>query len=212
MSYMQDAAIDHAFYFRGDSLYLGMFSAGGTYTPTARAFQALGQLNNTPIRLTATGGDTLGYTILAGRSKDKDEVQVLISNYQYDANYLSESHATPAEDALSVTVPANSPKALQYFGGPPSQVANTNIADDSDGVVIPDGLTPQTFSYVNNQGYNLTIKNLPWGNAAFTVTRYRIDATHNLDKIDSTQGKGGSAHLTATLPAPSVELIVLHKR
>jgi xylan 1,4-beta-xylosidase len=212
MSYMQDGAIDHAFYFRGDSLYLGMFSAGGAYTPTARAFQALGQLNDTPVRLAATGGDTLGYTILAGRSKGKDEVQVLISNYQYDANYLSEVHATPAEDALSLTVPANSPKALQYFGGPPSQVANTNVADDSDGVVIPDGLTPQTFNYVNNQGYDLTIKNLPWGNAAFTIIRYRIDATHNLDKIDETQGQKGSAHLTAKLPAPSVELVVLRKR
>lgn len=212
MAYMQDASIDRAFYFRGDSLYLGMFSGGGTFTPTARAFEALGQLNNTPIRLSTKGGDTIGYTILAGRSADKDEVQVLISNYQYDANYISETPTARTEDALSLTVPASSPEAQTYFGGAPSQVANTNVADDSDGVVIPDGLTPQTFNYSNNLGYNLMVKNLPWGNAAFTITRYRIDASHNLDKIDQTQSNGGSAHLTASLPAPSVELIVLHKR
>lgn len=212
MSYMQDAAIDHAFYYRGDSLYLGMFSSGGTYTPTARAFEALGQLNNTPVRLAATGGDTIGYTILAGRSVDKDEVQVLISNYQYDSTYLSESVPAVTEDALSLTVPADSAEAQVYFGGAPSKIANANVPEDSDGVVIPSGLTPQTFNYSNNLGYDLTVKNLPWGNAAFTVTRYRIDATHSLDKIDETQGQGGSIRLVASLPAPSVELVVLHKR
>ncbi|WP_158615464.1 hypothetical protein [Acidipila sp. EB88] len=213
MAYMQDASIDRAFYYRGDSLYLGMFSGGGAYTPTARAFQALGQLNLTPIRLEATGGDTLGYTVLAGRSADAREVQVLISNYQYDGNYQTETHPTPVEDGLSLTVPADSDAARTFFGGKsPDTVTNTNQPEDSSGTVIPDGLTPQTFDYMDNQGYNLTIKNLPWGNGAYTVSRYRIDASHSLSLIDTVAGKGGSATVSAQLPPPSVELIVLRRK
>ena len=213
MAYMQDAAIDHAFYYRGDALYLGMFSSKGTYTPTARAFEALGQLNATPERLATAGQDTLGYTVLAGRSVDAQEVQILISNYQHDGNYLSESHPSVNEAALSFSPKAASLLALPYFGyRSPLSVTNLNTAQDSNGISIPDGLTPQNFNYNNNQGYNLVVKNLPWGKSPFTVSRYRIDASHNLDLIDTTTGSAGSAHISATLPPPSVELVVIRRR
>ncbi|MGI4745677.1 MAG: GH39 family glycosyl hydrolase [Janthinobacterium lividum] len=212
MAYMQDASIDHAFYYRGDALYLGMFAKNGAYTPTARAFEALGQLNLTPVRLSTTGQDTLGYTVLAGRSTDSQEIRILISNYQHDANYLTETHPTVDEAALSLDVPATSLTALPYFGyKSPLLVKNLNTPQDSDGISIPNALTPQTFNYTNNQGYDLVVKHLPWGASPFTISRYRIDASHNLDLIDTTNGLAGTAHISATLPPPSVELVVIRE-
>ncbi|MBV8956725.1 MAG: hypothetical protein JO262_20205 [Solirubrobacterales bacterium] len=64
--------------------------------------------------------------------------------------------------------------------------------------------------YVNNGGYDLTVKNLPtWAAAGFTANRYRLDATNNMTLIDSTQHAGRSVELSADLPAPAVELIVI---
>jgi hypothetical protein len=41
------------------------------------------------------------------------------------------------------------------------------------------------------------------------VRRYRIDSNDNLTLVDSTIERGASVHLTATSPAPSVELVVI---
>ena len=72
-----------------------------------------------------------------------------------------------------------------YFGGlNPSTVSNLKTPKDSTGIVIPTGLTPQNFVYASSQGYDLPVKNLPWGVKPYTVTRYRIDASHNLDQVD----------------------------
>jgi hypothetical protein len=41
------------------------------------------------------------------------------------------------------------------------------------------------------------------------VKRYRLDANNDLTPVSDTVRRGGPVHLTATLPAPSVELVVV---
>ena len=61
-------------------------------------------------------------------------------------------------------------------------------------------------------GYDLTIDHLPWGNAAFTIKRYRITSTDDLQLAGESSGKDGKTELSNPLPAPGVELIVLQRR
>jgi hypothetical protein len=50
-------------------------------------------------------------------------------------------------------------------------------------------LPPRTdIIYRDNAGYNLTISNLPWGNDAFTVQRYRIRKPQNLELAEAKSG------------------------
>jgi hypothetical protein len=64
----------------------------------------------------------------------------------------------------------------------------------------------------NNGGYDLTVTHLPWGRGAHVSERYRYDAAHDLTLVDSTPGRGPSLRLSAGLPEPSVELIVIRAR
>jgi hypothetical protein len=65
--------------------------------------------------------------------------------------------------------------------------------------------------YRNNRGYALTVSNLPWGKAEFTVKRYRTTKTENWAE-SSTSGKGGTLEITNLLPPPGVELIVIRRK
>jgi len=64
----------------------------------------------------------------------------------------------------------------------------------------------------NNRGYDLTVKNLPWGDSEFSVHRYRISEKENLDSVGETSSRGGTLVLSNPLPPPAVELIVLQRR
>ena len=67
----------------------------------------------------------------------------------------------------------------------------------------------RTVNYANNGGYNLTVSGLAGGD--YVVERYRIDASHDFSLIDSQKLSGDKLTLSAELPAPSVELIVIRK-
>jgi hypothetical protein len=64
----------------------------------------------------------------------------------------------------------------------------------------------------DNAGYTLQIDGLPWGVKGFTVKRYRISATQNLDLIDEHAGSGISVQLSIALAPDTLELIVLQRR
>jgi xylan 1,4-beta-xylosidase len=66
--------------------------------------------------------------------------------------------------------------------------------------------------YGNNRGYALHIANLPWGNAAFSVKRYRLSDTDNFSPQTLPPGHGSSFALTQELAPPAVELIELERR
>ena len=54
--------------------------SGGELTATGHAFRLLGELRQTPRRLVAQGGDSLGFTVLAGKSDDGRTVHILIAD------------------------------------------------------------------------------------------------------------------------------------
>jgi hypothetical protein len=71
--------------------------------------------------------------------------------------------------------------------------------------------SPTGVVYHDNSGYNLTVGNLPWGNNAFTLRRYRISATQSLELVEEKSLSGGSLKLSNPLPTDTVELIVLQR-
>lgn len=83
--FMHDSALDLAHHYRGDVCDApcgGLFFAPKPdYAPTLRAdaFHLLAQLEDTPTRIEAEGGDRSGFAVLAGKSDRV--VQVLLSNW-----------------------------------------------------------------------------------------------------------------------------------
>jgi len=65
--------------------------------------------------------------------------------------------------------------------------------------------------YRNNSGYNLAVDNLPWGNKAFSIKRYRISDSQNLELVEEKSGSGGKLRLSNSLPTDTIELIVLER-
>ena len=186
LSYLQDAPIDHAQFYRGDAAWMGLFDLQGQYFKTAYTFQAMGKMMGTPQRLAVEGTDTFGFATLAGRSADGNTVQILISNY-----------AIPARASLhAMQVPPEVQKAL-----PPTDFSKFKF------------LPPRTdIVYRDNAGYNLTMNNLPWGKGAFSVKRYRISKTQNLDLVEERSSQGPTFALSEGLAPNAVELIVLQRR
>lgn len=77
--YMQDAPIDIDAYYRADSVF-GF--DGKKPTKVGQAFNAMGKMADTPMRLNVSGGDVQGFGVEGGESADGDLIQILISNYQ----------------------------------------------------------------------------------------------------------------------------------
>jgi hypothetical protein len=83
--YMQDAPINAATLYRADSLF---GADGATPDPTGQALIAVGRMKDTPVRLQSGGSDRQGLAVVAGRARNGDLLQVLVSNYQVPARYL----------------------------------------------------------------------------------------------------------------------------
>ena len=77
--YMENSPVDLDAFYRAD----GDFGPdGNTPNKVGQALVAWGKLADTPERIALTGGDTLGFAAIAGRSIDGGTIQVLISNYE----------------------------------------------------------------------------------------------------------------------------------
>ncbi len=185
LTYFQDSAIDHADFYRGDAAWMGLFALDGSYFKTAYTFKAMGEMLATPRRLAVEGADTFGFAALAGRSVSKDTVQILISNYMIPTHL----HAMEMPPDVAKTLPPT----LDF-----SKIRSLPRRED--------------IVYRDNAGYDLTIDNLPWGKGAFSIKRYRIDKSNNLDLVEEKSGSGGSVNLANTMAADAVELVVVRKR
>jgi hypothetical protein len=181
LSYLQDAPLDTAHFYRGDAAWMGLFDLQGQYFKTAYAFKAMGKMLGTPRRLAVEGTDTFGFAALAGRSADDRTVQIFIANYAIPDSRLAKMHTAGAQ--------ANATQGHKWL--PPRR---TDIV------------------YRDNAGYDLTVSNLPWGEKAFSLKRYRISATQNLELVERKSGNGGSMRLSHPLPTDTVELIVLERK
>jgi hypothetical protein len=144
-------------------------------------------MRDTPERLPVTGADTFGFAVLAGRSRDRRTVQVLISNYRIPEGYKPYI-SKPPEDLFPNGILA---PGLSRMGALPSR---------------------EGIEYHNNRGYALTIANLPWGEAAFTVKRYRLTKTQDFALVEQTSRSGNKLEISNPLPAPGLELIVLTRQ
>jgi xylan 1,4-beta-xylosidase len=188
LTYLQDAPVDHAHIYRGDAAWMGLFDLNGNYYKPAYVFRAMGQMLSTPLRLAVTGADTFGFAVLAGKSEDGNTVQILISNYAKPADFKPRPMITAPE-----SVDPTRPSLWDRYPGTPFP----NRTD---------------FFYRDNGGYNLSIADLPWGRADFTVKRYRISARQSLDLVEEREAKGPSLKLSNPLPVNTVELIVLARK
>jgi len=186
LTYFQDAALDHAMFYRGDSAWMGLFNLDGSYFKTAYAFQAMGKMLDTPHRLAVNGPDTFGLAALAGRSNDGKTIQILISNYAIPANFKPNIMPLPPDVLKQIP-------ATDYTKFKP--------------------LAPRTdIAYRDNHGYALTITHLPWGKGAFTIKRYRLNETKNLELLDEKRATGDSVRLATPLPPQAMELVVLQRK
>ncbi len=62
--------------------------------------------------------------------------------------------------------------------------------------------------YHDNQGYNLTVTNLPWRDKPFTVKRFRLTLTDDFTLVEQKRSEGASISFSNPLPPPGLELIV----
>ena len=187
MIYLQDSTIDHGIFYRGDAAWVGLFGPHGEYLKPGHAFRATGAMRDTPERLSVTGTDTFGFAVLAGRSHDGRTLQVLISNYRIPEGY------TPHD--------AEPPKDLFPNGFQVDDIYLKGNLPRRQGIV-----------YSKNRGYDLTITNLPWKDAAFSVKRYRLTQSEDFGLVEDVVRSGGKLQLSNSLPPPGLELIVLQAR
>jgi xylan 1,4-beta-xylosidase len=187
LSYLQDTSIDHAHFYRGDAAWMGLFGLDGKYFKTAHTFKAMGEMLDTPQRLSVDGTDTFGFAALAGRSADGNKVQILLSNYAIPADYKPDLMPMPPE----------------------LQKASPPMPDTSKVKSLP---LRTDIVYRDNAGYNLAINNFPWGAASFNIKRYRISKTQNFDLVEEKSAAGGTLKLSNPLAPDTVELIVLTRR
>jgi len=174
--YLQDAPVKRSHYYRGDAGHgMGLFERDGSYRKKAYAFKAMGRMLDTPQRLEATGGDTRGFAVLAGRSAEGDRVQVLVSNYEIR--------------------PEADPRG-PGFGRDSAPAARREV----------------TYAYDDNGGYDLTVKNLPWGEGRFTVERYRLTGRDDFALVETSTAEGGTVTFSHDLPSPGLALIVLKRQ
>jgi hypothetical protein len=189
LSYLQDSPLDEAIFYRGDAAWMGLFDLQGRPFKNARAFETMGKMQETPKRLLVNGTDTFGFAAVAGRSADGKTVQIFISNYAIPAGYKPTHMAIP-----DVVLQELKQLPLQ----PPTTPSELPVRTD----VV----------YRDNAGYNLAIDNLPWGKAAFTLKRFRISKTEDLQLVEEKSESGGSLKISNPLATDTVELIVLQRK
>jgi len=185
MIYLQDSMIDRAEFYRGDAAWMGLFDLQRKLFKPAYSYKAMATMLETPERLDLTGADTVGFAALAGRSADGSTVQILISNYEIPPDFKPHVMITPPAVQQLLNVDFSKFKVLPR---------RTNLHIE------------------NNGGYALTVDDLPWGDADFTIKRYRITSGEDFKLVQESSAKGGKVKLSNTLPPPAVELIVLRRQ
>jgi xylan 1,4-beta-xylosidase len=195
LTYMQDSIVAKAFLFRGDAgmgtakdrdpdLTTRMFNRDATPMLNGYGFLAAGRMRDTPQRLAVVGADDKGFAVLAGVSATRDQLQVLITNYAIPAEYLKPTTRTSLDFDLPIAA-TRVPVSMKL----PARRTDAAATD--------------------NGGYALTISHLPNTLQHYQISRYRLDKTHALTLVDTVTGHGSTVRARASLPAPSVELIIV---
>jgi len=86
LTYYQNTDVFKLLRYRTDGTDLGMFDASGNYNFTGLAYYYMSQFRTVPRRLQASGGDTLGFSILAGKSLNDSVSGVLVADNSSSAH------------------------------------------------------------------------------------------------------------------------------
>ncbi|CAE6875562.1 hypothetical protein R69746_08753 [Paraburkholderia aspalathi] len=153
MTYMQDVPLDRAclYYRSGGNLIQG----DGSLTQAGYAFSAMGSVSGMS-RLTTTGQDRSGFSVLAGSSNNKNEIRVVIGNYQIPA-----ADMIPLPEGNLVNVPGIS--TFEYL--PRRQIAYAN--NQGYQLVVrnlPSGKSFTVNRYRIDTGHQLTLVDTSQGN------------------------------------------------
>jgi hypothetical protein len=81
LSGLQDKPLDAANFFSGNSQSFGLFNVYGVPKKTFYAFKAFVALLDTPVRISAEGGETGRLAVCAGKKRDESVIHVLLSNF-----------------------------------------------------------------------------------------------------------------------------------
>jgi xylan 1,4-beta-xylosidase len=82
--YMLGGPFDAQTYHRAETEF-----RGGEPDRVGHALSAFGSLKSTPVLIRTEGGDDAGFAVVAGRSQDRRLIQIMVSNYQVAAKYLT---------------------------------------------------------------------------------------------------------------------------
>jgi hypothetical protein len=194
MLLLQDAPVERAALFRFDTGWdlhyrfadpSHAFEKSGAPDPRYHAFRMVGRLQATPQRLAVQGADDHGFVVLAGRDGSRQRVRILVSRYAIPPQYLEPM----TRETFEFTVPIGQVRVPVSFRLLPRRGAGAADQDEP--------------------GYALKVSSLPWGQRAFTIRRYRVDAGHAGTMLAEERGEGGTARIAADLAPPAVELIEL---
>ena len=190
--YMQDTDIIEANLYSYNPLVKTDDAGNISLSKKGYAFKAVSCMNETNNRLSVSGTDKNGFAILAGKDDTDEKINVLISNYQ----------TQPIE-----MYPNDSCKT-----GIVGKLIQNNDFAHPEGVATWTLPVARVMTYANNNGYNLTVNNLPFDTFNVNVEQYRIDADNDLDLIATTKipvNKDGSITLSNNLSVYGVDLLTI---
>lgn len=78
--YYQDTEVERAHRYRANEFLFGMFDDNSNITYSGLAYEQFSKFIQHPTRLHTTGGDSLGFTILAGKNQLEGDLQFLVAN------------------------------------------------------------------------------------------------------------------------------------
>ncbi len=179
--YMQQSVMERAYSYGRPA------GRNGNMSSTYYGYKALANFQKTNNILGTTGNDKNGMAVLAGINDSKDEINVLVANYEMPAsqmlsNATDESHNPIISDGKLI---------------PPNKVAAWSLPE------------ARVMTYENNDGYNLTIKNVPFTSQYVTVEQYRIDNDNKYALVATTSAtvENGELKLSKGLTAYKVDLL-----
>ena len=131
------------------------------------------------------------------------EADTSFGTWFYDGTYKK-----PAYAFLAFKKALETPIRLHCTGSDTlgyATIAGKSAGGDTISILISDVKS-------SNSGYNLTVRNLPWGYSGFTYQRYLLDSLHNLELVETGNYFDSTFATQETMIAPSVQFIRLIKR
>ena len=138
--------------------------------------------------------------------------------YRGDAAWMGlfDLHARPFKPAFTffaMDQMLTTPRRLAVEGGGThgfTAMAGRSQDDMTVHILISNYVMPAQGRSV--AGYHLLVNHLPWNRHSFSMKRYRLDHSRNLELVEAATLSGGSFKLSSSFTADALDLIVLKRR